>query len=279
MALKDGDLQAPIIIIVDELDRCRPTYAIKLLEEIKHLFDVPGLVFVFGLFEQQLARSISGAYGPNFDGSTYLRRFINRTYSLVSPNLGPLISMLFVRTGIEDKLLIFPAIETNKRPTSETPALTLARYMDAFGLGARDAFQVVDTLQTCLALNGQSPIIMPYLVPLLISRRFKSAPDGTIMDFDNRKAKPWIFVLDYSDPHHSPTKSDPQDLGKALKSIATSEETIHVLVNKNPAALWAFRSGPNIFNENTLANPRRYPELLETVGRFSTPKVLIDPIL
>ena len=53
-ALEEKGVQPPIIIVIDELDRCRPTYAIKLLEEIKHLFDVPGLVFIFGMHSEAL---------------------------------------------------------------------------------------------------------------------------------------------------------------------------------------------------------------------------------
>ncbi len=68
----------PVIIIVDELDRCRPTYAVKLLEEIKHAFDVHGLVFILGMNGEQLGHSLSGAYGPGFNGPAYLSRFISR---------------------------------------------------------------------------------------------------------------------------------------------------------------------------------------------------------
>lgn len=43
-SLENSQLKPPIVIIVDELDRCRPDYAISLLEQIKHLFDVPGVI-------------------------------------------------------------------------------------------------------------------------------------------------------------------------------------------------------------------------------------------
>ncbi|HEX8572440.1 MAG TPA: P-loop NTPase fold protein [Allosphingosinicella sp.] len=65
-ALGEKDQSPPIVIVVDELDRCRPPYAIKLLEEIKHLFDVPGLVFVFGMHGSQLAHSVAGRLRPEF---------------------------------------------------------------------------------------------------------------------------------------------------------------------------------------------------------------------
>ena len=66
--------KAPIFVVVDELDRCRPDYAISLLEEIKHLFDVPGVVFVIALHGQQLTKSIEAVYGARPDATTYLRR-------------------------------------------------------------------------------------------------------------------------------------------------------------------------------------------------------------
>ena len=33
----------PLVFIIDELDRCRPTFAIELMERVKHIFDVPEL--------------------------------------------------------------------------------------------------------------------------------------------------------------------------------------------------------------------------------------------
>ena len=50
--------QKNLIIFIDELDRCRPTYAIELLERIKHLFSIERLVFVLSTDTIQLAHSI-----------------------------------------------------------------------------------------------------------------------------------------------------------------------------------------------------------------------------
>lgn len=81
----------PLFILVDELDRCRPTYAVQLLERVKHLFDVPGVVFVFATNASQLQHSIAGAYGANFDGFRYLKRFFDRTYVFETPSTDDLI--------------------------------------------------------------------------------------------------------------------------------------------------------------------------------------------
>ena len=69
------------VIFIDELDRCRPLYAIEFLERIKHLFNIDGLIFVLSIDKTQLAESIKSQYG-NIDTDNYLRRFIDLEYQL-----------------------------------------------------------------------------------------------------------------------------------------------------------------------------------------------------
>lgn len=69
----------PFVIFVDELDRCRPDYAIRFLEATKHIFDVEGIVFILGVNLSELAHSVSALHGTDFDGETYLRRFVDRS--------------------------------------------------------------------------------------------------------------------------------------------------------------------------------------------------------
>ena len=78
VTLKKGDSEVkPLVIVIDELDRCRPTYAVSLIEKIKHLFSAKNIVFVLVLNLQQLEESIKGIYGQNIDAHTYLQKFIN----------------------------------------------------------------------------------------------------------------------------------------------------------------------------------------------------------
>ena len=71
----------PLVVVVDELDRCRPTFAIQLLERIKHVVNVPGVVFVFGINQKALEESINVIYG-NIGAEDYLRRFFQHIMSL-----------------------------------------------------------------------------------------------------------------------------------------------------------------------------------------------------
>ena len=71
----------PIVFIIDELDRCRPTFAIELLERVKHIFDVRSIVFVFGINRNELCSSLRSIYG-NIDADVYLRRFFDMEFTL-----------------------------------------------------------------------------------------------------------------------------------------------------------------------------------------------------
>ena len=71
----------PLIFIIDELDRCRPTFAIELLERVKHIFDVPNLVFVFGINRGELCSALQSVYGE-IDATVYLRRFFDMEFIL-----------------------------------------------------------------------------------------------------------------------------------------------------------------------------------------------------
>ena len=82
----DQSDKKPFVIFVDELDRCRPLYAIEFLERIKHLFGVKRLIFVLSIDKAQLAESIKSQYG-NIDIDNYLRRFIDLEYQLPAGNL------------------------------------------------------------------------------------------------------------------------------------------------------------------------------------------------
>lgn len=93
--------QKKLVIIVDELDRCRPTYAIQTLEVVKHLFDVNGLVFIFALDIKQLSCSIKTVYGQDMESIGYLCRFFDYISNCPNPNY--------------DKFIADSVVEINKK--------------------------------------------------------------------------------------------------------------------------------------------------------------------
>ena len=71
------DTKTPVVFVIDELDRCRPDYALEVLEIIKHVFDVPHVHFVLGVNLKSLQSSVHAAYGAELDAEQYLRKFID----------------------------------------------------------------------------------------------------------------------------------------------------------------------------------------------------------
>ena len=66
-----------LIVFIDELDRCKPTYAVQLLERIKHYFSNDRITFVFSVNLDELQHTIKSYYGEKFNALRYLDRFFN----------------------------------------------------------------------------------------------------------------------------------------------------------------------------------------------------------
>lgn len=101
----------PIIIIIDELDRCSPDYAVRTLEVLKHFFDVSGFVFVLAIDENHLKNSVKCLFGTeNFEG--YKRKFINNTFLLPHPDKKAFAEFLYDRSGVDT---VIKKIQEEKR--------------------------------------------------------------------------------------------------------------------------------------------------------------------
>lgn len=94
-----SDSNKPLIFIIDELDRCRPTFAIEVLEKVKHFFSVKNIVFVLGVDKKHLGNSMKVIYGADLDANEYLRRFIDFDYPLPTPSKGQFAAALFNKYG------------------------------------------------------------------------------------------------------------------------------------------------------------------------------------
>ncbi|MBZ2207121.1 KAP family P-loop NTPase fold protein [Massilia soli] len=94
--------QKNLIFFIDELDRCRPDFAITLLERVKHLFDVPHIVFVLSIDKRQLEASTAAVYGSGINAPEYLRRFIDLELGLPTIGGKPFTDLILKRTGLDE---------------------------------------------------------------------------------------------------------------------------------------------------------------------------------
>jgi len=85
-----------LIIFVDELDRCRPDYAVQMLERIKHFFEIENIIFVISVDKTILCKSIKAYYGGiEVDTEAYLRRFIDLEFDLPEFDISVFIDAQF----------------------------------------------------------------------------------------------------------------------------------------------------------------------------------------
>lgn len=118
--------QKPLLFVVDELDRCRPTFAIELLERIKHLFCVPHLVFLIGVDVCQLESSIKSVYGE-IDAHDYLHRFFDVELRLPEADKMEFVYALWSEHGLES-ILQRRGVDVNSQRTMLDEFAHLIKY-------------------------------------------------------------------------------------------------------------------------------------------------------
>lgn len=137
MAVKSG---RPVVIFLDELDRCRPDYAVRTIERIKHFFDAPGVIFVLLINRAQLTAAINGLYGQTLNADAYLSKFI--PLSLTMPKKTDI-----ERTGEDDNRKYCRAelhrIGIPKTTESQTFVAFFGMLASHFGLSLRDVERAV----------------------------------------------------------------------------------------------------------------------------------------
>ena len=138
----------PLVVVIDELDRCRPSYATELLEVAKHLFTVDHIVFVLAVNRSELAHSICALYGSEFDAQGYLRRFFDVDFQLPDSGRRPFIETTLEVIRLND---YFTRTEdqTVVRSTGrgyETVKKLLVAFFDAPDLSLRRIAQAIHRL-------------------------------------------------------------------------------------------------------------------------------------
>lgn len=151
----------PIFVVLDELDRCRPTYAINMLEETKHLFDVGGLVFIVATDTAQLAHSVRAIYGQNFAAERYLLRFFNRRYSFGQASIEAFMQAMF---NAHPNLMA-----RTSPPLTETHASCFSGIAQRFALSLRDAEQCFEMLRNFVSVWDKNVAVqLTLVIPLII---------------------------------------------------------------------------------------------------------------
>jgi len=157
--LCNDHIKIPMFVFIDELDRCKPSYAVQTLEFIKHIFNVENIIFIVSTDTSQLIHTISSLYGSNFDSETYLRRFFDFKYNLPKVNREKYIESVFDELEINNltraKTL---KIKRNEESNILLPEYILNEFVESFDLSQRDINQIVSRYRVLLLNQDSIPI-------------------------------------------------------------------------------------------------------------------------
>ena len=222
-----------LIIFIDELDRCNPLYAVKLLEEIKHYYSIEKVLFVFSVNLTQLKNAVNSVYGENFESFKYLDRFFDVRLTLPEAN-----SETFLDNIISHK-------------ENETLHNTVLSVIDNYGLELREsykyssvvAFLVDDNLQSIIVEKTNEGTHYSYyfvyyiVLPIAVGLKFYKQ-DLYVNFISGKNSSPLIDLI----------REENYEVVKKLKSIfgIKDAKNLQLLLEEGYQCL---------FHKNEIANP------------------------
>lgn len=288
---EEKEQSLPLFVLIDELDRCRPPFAIAMLERIKHLFEIDQVVFVLATDTVQLSHSVGAVYGSDFNSEGYLSRFFNRTYHFERIPRKEFIEGLFAELPLD--------VAKISLPTRLSFTKYLSDAFDFFALPLRDIEQVYDVLRSIVTTwKLKIKIELVVLLPIIVAyqQRMDLPLDGNFSAVLNRIAQkndggrsPLAWRISFVNSQTYPAKDHFVDgvslandfvghIGKAFPDV-NYEVT-------SPHSKWvALRLGEeftllhgNAFRRD--APPysviRQYPDMVRTAGRLSPQNLQLE---
>ncbi len=279
----------PVFILVDELDRCRPSYAIELLERTKHLFSIDRVIFVFATDTGQLQHAIAAVYGAKFDGARYLLRFFDRTYAFAAPSLEQFCSQLFTRFPLPEEIMSSP-------PKDDHAAFFIAAATSFRSKGSELSLRCVeqsyDILRNILTLwpfKAKAELI--YLLPLIFSFQQRDLELFELISERNSDALSKVYptrgkgkLSFHRRTSYDPIKPQLADLNEVLKEfVSTTRQSLPSLFRGNSTrdglTYWVWMRFQDEYQREHSMTHRHgqephsvifeYPNLVRGAGRLS----------
>lgn len=167
----------PLIFIIDEMDRCRPTFAVELLERVKHIFDVPNMVFVFGINRDELANSIRYVYG-DIEADIYLRRFFDVEFNLPPANSAVFAQHLMKKWGLHDYFRSLSKNADTSIHIEEFQPLvgSFPLLWQHLGMSLRDIQNCITLIALVSRRLKPRQYMCPFALGLLITLKYQNLP-------------------------------------------------------------------------------------------------------
>lgn len=161
-----------LVIFIDELDRCNPSYAVRLLERIKHYFSNDRITFVFSINTNELQHTIKKCYGNDFDACRYLDRFFDLRISIPPANMNKFYrSIKFGQTSYYYDMTCHAVIQKHRFSLRET-----ARYVKLVKTAAYDITHENKRNRELVFPDGKAlRFCLHYIVPIILGLKIADA--------------------------------------------------------------------------------------------------------
>ncbi len=189
-----GGEEGKVVVLIDELDRCRPDFAVGLLEAVKHLFeDHPGFRFALMLNPARLEATAGSMYGVVEGGERYLTKFIDQRLRLPVSDAGRRRFMAARAEGLGSYTPWAEGLTVlGSRDTLDLPA-----FAAEHGFSLREIGQAFDTARLTFALYPGEPVEPTFLLALALCQHRELEGPKLLKDdrtgFE-RKYKPYAAV-------------------------------------------------------------------------------------
>ncbi|WEY37784.1 P-loop NTPase fold protein [Paraburkholderia sp. SUR17] len=270
----------PVFLLIDELDRCRPTYAIELLENVKHIFRVRDVYTVIATDSVQLSHSIRAIYGAGFDSERYLRRFFDHESRLETPDFERISEFMLSGRGLGLGAFDNPFSQLLGSSANATVLSLLAK---ALKITVRDFQRVIDIIDSIRLTYPKKLeiVLMGFVTMLFVGHR--AAYDVYRRDHNNQSVQKALSgnvdhsiripILHSMGPH-----------GQAVNHVTTGEKSIIEFCIAYLAAVWddsnqLVANGSNVtllqmersfkFKPEVVSSLREYAGLVAVAGSFS----------
>ena len=151
-----------LVVFIDELDRCKPSFTVRLLEQIKHYMHDERITYVLSINTEELQHTIKNYYGDSFDACRYLDRFF-----YLRINLPPV-----------DKKKFYMNIELNGRYYLE---IISRRIIDVYNMQLREITRFYRQVRTAAYVPTHDDEKWNCIFPDGAARQFMSGKSGKPM--------------------------------------------------------------------------------------------------
>jgi len=294
---KDPKIKLPIYVLIDELDRCKPTFAIDVLEAVKHLFGVHGFIFITATNTKELQSSVKAVYGSEFSANTYLHRFFDIEYSFVEPDYFQFSKLLLEGMEFDDHI----NVHLEHDPACDRISLLFSKLSTWLKLTLRDMEQVKIALEACLFTikpENKASFELPLMLILLMMKQM-NLNDGlklfNIFSESERNKELEGFIKKYTSNvvinTHSiaelTNRNNPVEESMAISEILKTylilkdkkTDTVqnhkpqYVVTGNIQSALSATIFGVQTRADGNIVDYLKYFEMMNFSGRFSTNEI------